>query len=166
MSASRRRVRPDDGYDRGNRFARAAHLPVKIGVKAALRKPAQAMAERLLIRCSVCGATNRVPPEKLRQGEQPICGRYKTPLSADGKPVTVTDQTFPNEVERSPVPVVVDMWAPWCGPCRYLTPIVEELSAQLAGRVRVAKLNVDENPDGLAFPHTEYSCPADIQRRA
>ena len=105
------------------------------------------MDEKLLIRCSVCGATNRVPPEKLRQGEQPICGRCKTPLSADGKPVTVTDQTFPNEVERSPVPVVVDMWAPWCGPCRYLTPIVEELSAQLAGRVRVAKLNVDENPE-------------------
>jgi thioredoxin 2 len=104
------------------------------------------MAEKLLIRCSVCGATNRVPPETLRQGEQPICGRCKTPLSADGKPVTVTDQTFPNEVERSPVPVVVDMWAPWCGPCRYLTPIVEELSAQLAGRVRVAKLNVDDNP--------------------
>ena len=105
------------------------------------------MSDRQLIRCSTCGATNRVPLEKIRQGLQPVCGRCKTPLAtADNKPVTITDATFSAEVERSPLPVLLDMWAPWCGPCQMVAPVVEELAKEMAGRVRVAKLNVDENP--------------------
>jgi thioredoxin 2 len=84
--------------------------------------------------------------EKLRHGLQPVCGRCKTALLTGNKPVTVTDATFSAEVERSPLPVLLDMWAPWCGPCQMIAPVVEELAAEMTGRVRVAKLNVDENP--------------------
>jgi thioredoxin 2 len=104
------------------------------------------MADSLLIGCAKCGAKNRVPRSKLEQGLQPVCGRCGTPLSAAVGPITVTDATFAAEVEGSPLPVLVDAWAPWCGPCRMIAPIVEELAAEMAGRVRFAKLNVDENP--------------------
>ncbi len=74
-----------------------------------------------------------------------MCGRCKRPLFDEAGLVEVTDATFANEVERSPVPVLVDMWAPWCGPCRMLAPAIEQLAREMAGRVKVAKLNVDEN---------------------
>ena len=104
------------------------------------------MAHTPLIRCPACGASNRVPREKIAQGLQPICGRCKTPLTIVSRPVMVTDASFAVEVERSPLPVLVDAWAPWCGPCRMIAPVIDELAAELAGRVRVAKLNVDDNP--------------------
>jgi thioredoxin 2 len=104
------------------------------------------MSEPQLLRCPTCGATNRVPRERLEQGRRPLCGRCRTPLPLAGKPVTVTDATFATEVERSPLPVVVDLWAAWCGPCRIIAPVIDELAATMAGRVRFAKLNIDENP--------------------
>jgi thioredoxin 2 len=106
------------------------------------------MSETLVIRCPACGVANRVPRDKVDKGLEPVCGRCKTPLpvSIDTRPVTVTDATFSAEVERSPVPVLVDAWAAWCGPCKMIAPVIDELAAEMAGRVRVAKLNVDENP--------------------
>jgi len=100
----------------------------------------------VLIPCPSCGATNRVPREKLARGLHPVCGRCKAPLALDAEPVTVTDATFAAEVERSPLPVLVDAWAPWCGPCRIIAPAIDQLASEMAGRVRFAKLNVDENP--------------------
>ncbi len=61
-------------------------------------------------------------------------------------PIEVTDATFVHEVLESPVPVLLDCWAPWCGPCQMMAPVVDELAVALAGDVKVAKLNVDENP--------------------
>ena len=104
------------------------------------------MANTQLIDCPSCGAKNRVPLSKIAQGLQPSCGRCKQPLPLDSKPVTVTDGTFASVVEHSPLPVLLDMWAPWCWPCRMVAPVIEELAKEMAGRVRIGKLNVDENP--------------------
>ena len=103
------------------------------------------MAAVSLIRCPSCGATNRLPVDEIGHGKKAVCGRCKTPLAAAG-PVTVSDATFAAEVERSPLPVLVDMWAPWCGPCHMVAPIVDQVATELAGRLKVAKMNVDDNP--------------------
>ena len=62
------------------------------------------------------------------------------------EPVAVTDETFEEEVEKSSLPVLVDCWAPWCGPCRMLAPTIDQLAEEQDGVVKVAKLNVDESP--------------------
>jgi thioredoxin 2 len=103
----------------------------------------QAMSDQL-VKCPACGTTNRIPP--LQPGRKAICGKCKAPIDGAGGPVNVTDSTFADEVERSPTPVLLDLWAEWCGPCHMLAPTISQISAELAGRIKVAKLNIDENP--------------------
>jgi thioredoxin 2 len=100
------------------------------------------MAERL-VQCPSCGTTNRLPPPQ--SGRKAICGKCKAPLPQSG-PVQVTDQTFGAEVEQSAIPVLLDLWADWCGPCHMLAPTVDQLSSEMAGRIKVAKIDIDENP--------------------
>ena len=101
------------------------------------------MGERL-IQCPACRATNRLPPA--RPGKKAICGKCKAPLEGPAGPVEITDSTFAEQVERSTTLVLLDLWAEWCGPCHMLAPTIAQLSSELAGRVKVAKLNIDENP--------------------
>jgi thioredoxin 2 len=96
-----------------------------------------------IIRCPSCGQANRVP--ELGSAKTAVCGRCKTPLTAgDGShPVTLTDSDFREQIGRGSV--VVDFWAPWCGPCRMIAPVIEQLASERRD-IRFAKLNVDENP--------------------
>jgi thioredoxin 2 len=101
------------------------------------------MTERL-VTCPSCGTRNRLPPPQ--PGRKPVCGKCKAPLPASGGPAEVTDTTFASEVEKSTTPVLLDLWADWCGPCHMLAPTIDQIASELAGRVKVAKLNIDENP--------------------
>jgi thioredoxin 2 len=103
-----------------------------------------------LIRCAACGATNRVARDKVYSALEAICGRCRRPLTINGRPRTVTDATFAADVERSALPVLVDAWAPWCWPCQMIAPVVEEIALEMADRLRVGKLNVDDNPSTAA----------------
>lgn len=92
-----------------------------------------------ILTCASCGKRNRIRPS---ERGAPHCGSCGKPLPWL---VNASDATFPSE-EKSSVAVVVDLWAPWCGPCRFVGPILEELSREYAGRLKVVKVNVDENP--------------------
>jgi thioredoxin 1 len=108
-----------------------------------------------IIECENCGAKNRVDETRLSAGEAK-CGRCGTkllppPPVGASRPFVVTDASFEREIlAATGPPILVDAWAPWCGPCRAVAPVLDQLAAESQQRYRIAKLNVDENPQTAA----------------
>ena len=103
--------------------------------------------QHVIIACSNCKTRNKVPSARLK--ERPICGKCRQPLPPPARiqhPVNVTDRSFQNEVLSHPGVVLLDCWAAWCGPCRMVAPIMDQIAKEFAGQVKVAKLNIDQNP--------------------
>ena len=93
-----------------------------------------------IVRCPNCGRKNRVP---VAASGIPRCGNCHKPLPWI---VDAGDATFADVAERASVPVVVDLWAPWCGPCRMVSPALAQVAADMAGHLKLVKVNVDDSP--------------------
>ena len=103
--------------------------------------------DSIIIRCTNCGVKNRIP--KIRVKDRPVCGRCHSRLPERqifDSPVIVSDHNFNDEIISSPVPVLLDCWAPWCGACQTVGPIIVQLAKEFADQVKFGKLNVDQNP--------------------
>ena len=101
------------------------------------------MSTPLYFRCASCGSINRIPSERLAEG--PVCGRCHQPVDRSAHPAEVDDDALERLIKSAPVPVLVDFWAPWCGPCRMVAPHLAELARRHAGRLVVVKVNTDEH---------------------
>lgn len=108
--------------------------------------------------CPHCKSTNRLQPERLTSN--PICGRCKRQIFSS-KPVEFTRYDFDRNISTNEIPLVVDFWAAWCGPCKIMGPILEQAAAYLEPHVRVAKVNT-ESEQGLAAQYNIRSIPTII----
>ena len=97
--------------------------------------------DKLLVACASCGTANRVPRERL--GDDPVCGKCRSAL-LQGKPVELDSAGFDGFLSRNSLPVVVDFWAAWCGPCRAMAPAFERVAAEQKTRARFAKVDTEQ----------------------
>ncbi len=103
--------------------------------------------EAVLYPCPACGAVNRLPADRLAAGDghKIVCGKCRSKVFPD-EPLELGGRDFDAVVMHAPLPVLVDFWAPWCGPCRMLGPVLERLAKQWPGRLMVVKVNIDVHP--------------------
>jgi thioredoxin 2 len=113
------------------------------------------MSESLHLICPNCQATNRLPKSRLSQ--KPSCGRCHEPLFT-GQPVELTSAIFANYLDRDDIPLLIDFWAPWCGPCKMMAPAFAQAAAMLEPDVRLAKVNTDAE-QGLGAKYNIRSIP-------
>ena len=97
----------------------------------------------MIIVCASCGAKNRVPEEKL--AVHPNCGQCHQPLLTLA-PIELNEQNFSNFISNTDLPVLIDLWAEWCGPCKMMAPILKDVKKELGDSVTIIKVDVDRNP--------------------
>ncbi len=131
------KINAADNPNSARRFqARSESLPALVTVKGGQTLSQAAPASVSDVEQHVAYLLGRAPKPAVAAGQ----------AAGQGEPLVITEATFEDQVLRSPLPVLIDFWAPWCGPCRMVAPTVEKLAGEMDGRLRVTKVNTDENP--------------------